>query len=151
MSDKNSSQESREAEKNAGLAGAGGGTLVAVIANQLPDYNIAKPILLYLSPSISILVTGLWAWMQVKVANYVRDKTVDKLIQTAKAKLEDSIASQHISEEYRSNLRRQLEELDSIKIDRIKSKIKALNIITGDDIRRNPKAGNDEENAITRS
>lgn len=153
MSSKDSSQKKKEAQANASWAGAGGGTLVAVVANQLPDQNIAKPTLLYLSPSISILVTAFWVWLQVKVANYVRDKEVEQLIQGAKAELEESIANPHISEEHRSYLRKQLEDLDSININRIKSKIKALNVITGDDVRRNLKVkGNDNlEKVIDRS
>jgi hypothetical protein len=57
----NNSKEKREAQTSAGLAGAGGGTLVAVVANQVPDGNIVKPALQYMAPSISILITALWA------------------------------------------------------------------------------------------
>jgi hypothetical protein len=82
---------------------------------------------------------ALWVWLQVVVANRVQDMQVDGLIKTAKAKLEESIANPHISEEHRSYLRKQLEELDSMNIDRIKSKIQALKVITSEDIKRESK------------
>ncbi|MBJ7297642.1 MAG: hypothetical protein JHC73_15290 [Dolichospermum sp.] len=136
----NDSKEKREAQTSAGLAGAGGGTLVAVIANQIPDSNIAKPVLQYMAPSISILITALWVWLQVTAANHVRDMQVDALVKTAKVKLEESIANPHISEEHRSYLRKQLEQIDSMNIDRIKSKIEAFKVITSEDIKGEAKS-----------
>jgi hypothetical protein len=87
MTASDSSHDRKDVQKDAGLAGAGGGTLVAVIANQFPEGNIAKPTLNYLAPSISILVTALWVWLQVKIANHVRDKEVNQVIEGAKSTL----------------------------------------------------------------
>jgi hypothetical protein len=57
------SKEEKESKTTAGFAGASGGTLIAVIASQLPDDSPAKNLLIYSSPSISILFTLLWGWV----------------------------------------------------------------------------------------
>jgi hypothetical protein len=62
MSTESNSEESKH---TAGLAGAGGGTLVSVIANQLPDTNVLKVPLLYCAPSLSIVIALVLVWAQV--------------------------------------------------------------------------------------
>jgi len=142
MTTENISKEKKDAQTNAGLAGAGSGTLVALIANQLPDSNVIKPILHLSAPSISILVVGLWVWLKVKIANYVRDREVDILIKKAKNTLEKEIANPHITEEYRLILVKQLEDINAININRIKSRIEALEIVRIKDIRRKQNVEN---------
>ncbi len=133
---KNNSKNNISSKTDAGIAGAGGGTLVAVIANQFPDTNVAKSILQYASPSISILLSVLWIWLQVKIANYIRDIEVARLINKTRKKLRERIEDNNISEEHRHKLRKELENLDSIDINRFKSKIKELTIITEEDINK---------------
>jgi|GEM_PF-2758691 len=134
MNLENDSEKKNESKTNASLAGAGGGTLIAVIANQLPNSSVVRPILQYAAPSISILITALWVLIQVKIANHFRDKEVDFLFQKAREKLKRRISDPDISEEHRCFLQKQLEEIDSIDISRIKSKIAKLKVITSKDI-----------------
>jgi hypothetical protein len=126
----NDPNRKKESETSAGLAGAGGGTLVAVIASQLPDDNAAKSLLIYLAPSISILLTLLWGWVRVKILNYINDREFERLIDVAIDKLDTRIADPNISEEYRESLKRKRQEFDEMSIDRIKSQIQAVTIYT---------------------
>jgi hypothetical protein len=126
----NDPNRKKESETSAGLAGAGGGTLVAVIASQLPDDNAAKSLLIYLAPSISILLTLLWGWVRIKFLNYINDREFERLIDVAIDKLDTRIADPNISEEYRDSLKRKRQEFDEMSIDRIKSQIQAVTIYT---------------------
>jgi hypothetical protein len=126
----NDPNRKKESETSAGLAGAGGGTLVAVIASQLPDDNAAKSLLIYLAPSISILLTLLWGWVRIKLLNYINDREFERLIDVAIDKLDTRIADPNISEEYRDSLKRKRQEFDEMSIDRIKSQIQAVTIYT---------------------
>ncbi|WP_144054207.1 hypothetical protein [Pleurocapsa sp. PCC 7319] len=80
---KDSIEESESQSSSASYAGAGGGTIIAVLANQLPDTNIAKPILQYTAPSITVLISFLW----VLLRNHYRDKEVDTLFKKARERL----------------------------------------------------------------
>jgi hypothetical protein len=104
--------------------------LVAVIASQLPDDNAAKSLLIYLAPSISILLTLLWGWARIKILNYISDREFERLINVAMDKLDTRIADPNISEEYRDSLKRKRQEFDEMSIDRIKSQIQAVTIHT---------------------
>ena len=129
-------KESKESQKNAGLAGAGGGTLIAVIANQLPDSHFAKPLLHYSAPSFSILLTALWVWIQVQVVNLARDRAFNSYIRKARQDTEKRIQDPHITEEYRSILQSRLRELDEMKYNRLKSRIMAFAVVTDQDIKK---------------
>jgi hypothetical protein len=130
MNTNNGSSERNESNANAGFAGAGGGTFIAVIANQLPDANIAKPILQYAAPSITILISALWVYIQVKI----RDKEVDYLFKKAREQLKRRIDDPNISEDHRRELQKHLEDIDSLDINRIKSRIESLKVISKDDM-----------------
>jgi hypothetical protein len=129
------SKEEQGSKTTARFAGAGGGTLVAVVASQLPDDSPAKNLLIYLSPSISVLFTLLWGWVQVKVVNYIKDQEAERLIKLAKINIEESIANPNITDEYREDLRKRYQEFDAIRIDRIKSQIQAISIYTIEDVK----------------
>jgi hypothetical protein len=126
----NDPNRKKESETSAGLAGAGGGTLVAVIASQLPDDNATKSLLIYLAPSISILLTLLWGWVRIKLLNYINDREFERLIDVAIDELDTRIADPNISEEYQDSLKRKRQEFDKMSIDRIKSQIQAVTIYT---------------------
>jgi nitrogenase subunit NifH len=126
-------KERKESPASASLAGASGGTLVALLANQIPDENTAK-VLLYLAPSISILFTFLWGWTQVKLIDYLNDKKAVRLTEKAKRILESIIADPNTSEEYREISKKKLEGLNTTIIDRIESQIQAIPLYTSGNI-----------------
>jgi hypothetical protein len=128
-------EDSKQSKTNAGFAGASGGTLVAIVASQLPDDSPAKNLLIYLAPSTSILFTLLWGWIQSRIVNYVKDQEAERLIKKAKVKIEEGIANPNISDEHREYLRKRLQEFDAISIDRLKSQIQAISIYTIEDVK----------------
>jgi hypothetical protein len=132
-------EDSKQSKTNAGFAGASGGTLVAIVASQLPDDSPAKNLLIYLAPSISILFTLLWEWIQARIVNYFKDQEAERLIKKAKIRIEEGIANPNISDEHREYLRQRLQEFDEISIDRLKSQIQAISIYTFEDVKNKIK------------
>jgi hypothetical protein len=127
MNDNNSPHGSKT---GAGAAGVGGGTLLVVIANSLSENNKAKPLLIWAAPSVAVFLGGLWLWLQVKIANYLRDREVQALINNAKRTLEEALNNPKTSEPHRARIRRQLEKLEQVSIERQMERIKAFRIVT---------------------
>lgn len=118
---------------NAGLAGAGGGTLVAVIANELPEGNLLKVPLIYCAPSISLILTMVWVWLQVRIASYFREREVKNLVEDLRNELASKLRDPDISEDTRDQLQKELEELNLISVQRLKERLQSLNVITAED------------------
>lgn len=137
MKDNNGQNKSLESKTPAGLAGAGGGTLIALFASSLDDP--LKEWLLYAAPSISVALSGVWIWAQVAIGNYFRDKEVELLIDNAKEKLEEALKNESTSDEHKEKLRDKLEKLELINVDRFISRVDSLEIITTEDIETHNK------------
>ena len=104
---------------NAGLAGAGGGTLVAVAADELPDSNFLKVPLIYCAPSISLVVTLVWVWLQVRIAGYFREREVKNLVEDLKNELETKLKEENLSKDLRLQFQKELDNLNLISVQRL--------------------------------
>lgn len=125
-----------ESKVGAGAAGVGGGTLLVVIANNLREGNPFKPWLVLAAPSVSIFVGALWLWFRVKVANHLRDREAQLLIDSAKRTLEEALNNPNTSDEHRLTIRKELEKLELLAVGRYLERIKSLKIITESNIDR---------------
>ena len=118
----------------AGLAGAGGGTVLALFAASWPDSSPFKQWAIYAIPSVSILLTAVYVWLQVKIANYVQEKEVASLIETGKQKLQTAMANPNTSDEHKSRLQSELEQLEVLEVERVMARVKSINVITAKDV-----------------
>jgi hypothetical protein len=123
-----------ESKTGAGFAGAGGGTLVAVIASGLEESNPLKHSLLYAAPSLSILLSAAWIWAQVAIANYFRDKEVQLLVGSAKSALESALKNPNTSIEHKEKIRKELEQLELVTVESLMSRVNSLKINTSSDV-----------------
>lgn len=114
----------------AGFAGVGGGTTLAVIANNLPEDNPLKSYLLLASPLATILITTFWVWMYTSINNALRDRQADSLLNKAKNRLSEALNDPNISEKHRAELRENLEELNRIAVKRDKERYSSIQIFT---------------------
>ncbi|MCP4676993.1 MAG: hypothetical protein GY854_16035 [Deltaproteobacteria bacterium] len=128
------SDADKQSKVGAGAAGVGGGTLVAVIANNLPETNALKPWLILIAPSLSIFLGAGWLWLQVKVANYLRDREVQTVIASAKKTLEAALANPLTSNKHRKKIQEELEKLELMAVRRHLERFRSLRIITSADI-----------------
>ncbi len=134
MSDIN--ENKTESKLGAGFAGAGGGTLLAIFASSMEDGNPLKLWLLYAAPTITILLTAIWVWVQVSLTNYLRDKQVKLLIENARNHLENALENNNTSEVHKDKLRSELEQLELITVERVMEQVKSLGVVTTVDIEK---------------
>jgi hypothetical protein len=83
-----------------------------------------------------VALAALWPWVQVKAANYLRDRDEASLIAAATATLRDIIDKPDTSEPHRARLRAKLEEVQILQVDRKLERLKALKVLTVADMRQ---------------
>lgn len=135
----NKGKDADQSRNSAGLAGAGGGTLVAVVANELPDGNFLKVPLIYCAPSISLILTLSWVWLQVRVASYFREREVKNLVENLKVELETKLKERDLPDELRLQFEKELNELKLISVQRLKKRLQSLDVITAKDFSKETK------------
>ncbi|MCI0616779.1 hypothetical protein L0244_27690 [bacterium] len=139
MIDQNTYYLEKKSATSAGAAGVGGGTLLVVIANNLPESSKLKLWLILAAPSVSVFLGALWLWLQVKFANYLRDREARSIINDTRKTLENALSNPNTSDAHRARIRRALEKLDLVTIDRHMERIKSLKVITEEDVAKLPK------------
>src|ERR1700733_11503286 len=118
--------KSTESRVGAGTAGAGGGTLLVVIANYLREGHPLKSWLLLAAPSMSVSLSALWLWLQLRLAHYLRDREANSLIESAKRQLEEALQNRETSPEHRAIIRQKLEMLELVAVGRYFDRIEFL-------------------------
>ena len=123
------SQSIKKSNKvSAGAAGIGGGTLLVLFANQLPEADPLKQWLLLVAPTVSITLTAIWLWLKVEIANFVQDKKVKSLANAAKIALQEALENPLTSDLHKEKIRIHLEEVESLLAARHLSKLKNLRV-----------------------
>jgi len=125
-------QDEKESKAGAIAAGAGGGTLLAVVANTLPESNPAKPWLLLCAPSASIFLSAMWLWAQRQIILYLRDREFRTATRRLIESLEQALDNTRTSPEHRDELRRRLEQVQLVTADKRLEEIRALNLFPTD-------------------
>jgi hypothetical protein len=100
---------------SAGLAGVGGGTLLVLLARQLPDSNPYKAWALLLAPSLSVTLSAALLWFQSILRTYLKLKRNDWVFQRVRTTLENFLSNPHTSAEHKERIRQQLEQLEMVK------------------------------------
>lgn len=125
-----SDAERKESKGGAGAAGIGGGTLLVVIANSLPQDNKFRPLLIWAAPSAAVFLGGLWLFIQYKMNNFLRDHEAKAHFDNAKKILREALNNPLTSNEHRQRLQRELETLEILALSRYLDRIKALKPVT---------------------
>ncbi len=105
-------------QANAGLvAGAGGGTLLVLVANILRSDNPLRPVLLYVAPTFSVFSSALLVWMHRATTEYLDSRAMEINYQRAKKTIERVLANPNTSEEHKASLRRKIEQAETAMAD----------------------------------
>jgi hypothetical protein len=99
-----------------GAAGAGSGTLLVLLANNLPHDNPWKSWLILIAPSLSVAIGILYSWARKSVESYLNKRELAQLIRNAKKTLTEAVQNPNTSEEHRQQLRKELEELEVLLV-----------------------------------
>jgi hypothetical protein len=137
MNPQEDTSKSKESKAGAGAAGIGGGTLLVTLANSLPNESRIKFWLILISPSVSVVLSVIWLWAQVEIANYMQDRKLRSLVKSIKTTLQDALNNPNTSEDHRNVIRKKLEEVEIIIADRELGKIRSLTPITFSEAQRN--------------
>ncbi len=121
-------QKSGGSRLPAGAAGAGGGTLLVLLANNLPPTNPWKSWLALIAPSVSVAVTALAALLKRYFETRLARRELISLISEAKQTLTAALANPQTSEEHKTQLRKELEKLELLSVQADLEKIKALTV-----------------------
>ncbi len=127
-------REGRQKTIGASAAGAGGGTLLIVLANSISVESPWRSVLLYAAPSASVLFSILWLWLKVAVANYVQDLQIRSLARRAKETLDQALSNPNTSSKHKEAMRARMEELEVFLADRHMGRIRSTKLITVADV-----------------
>lgn len=111
---------------SAGIAGAGGGTLLVLLANNLPESYTFKSWLVIIAPSVSIVLSFFWKFISKKTNAYFKVKKVEKSKKLLQKKIDTALQNGIISAEEAAMLKRKMAEIELQSIDNLANKIKSI-------------------------
>src|ERR1041385_7589345 len=115
----------RHAGAGAGVAGAGGGTVLTGIVQTMPD-STAKNILLYMVPSISVGLGVAWFFFSRQVMAWWYERAFQKEKDEAKKITEEQLRNDSNSPELKNEIRKNWESFQKSEIDRKLDHLKSL-------------------------
>lgn len=111
---------------SASIAGASGGTLLVLLANNLPESYPLKSWLVIIAPSVSIVLSLFWKFISKKTNTYFKGKKVEKSKTLLQKKIQAALNNGLISQEEAIVLKRKMIEIELQSIDNLANKIKSI-------------------------
>ncbi|SEW19065.1 hypothetical protein SAMN05428988_2935 [Chitinophaga sp. YR573] len=111
---------------SASIAGASGGTLLVLLANNLPESYPLKSWLVIIAPSVSIVLSLFWKFLSKKTNIYFKGKKVEKSKTLLQKKIQAALNNGLISQEEAIVLKRKMIEIELQSIDNLANKIKSI-------------------------
>ena len=110
----------------AGAAGVGGGTLLVLLSNNLPDTSPWKSWLVIAAPSVTVFFSALWLAALHLIAKRFRAKEKQALFSNFKQTLTSEIDDPHTSLAHKEFLQTQLEKVQRLEISSMYDRIDLL-------------------------
>lgn len=111
---------------SASIAGASGGTLLVLLANNLPESYPLKSWLVIIAPSVSIVLSLFWKYISRKTNAYFKGKKVEKSKILLQRKIQAALDNGLISQKEAATLKRKMIEIELQSIDNLANKIKSI-------------------------
>ena len=102
----------RSSKVAAGAAGISGGSLLVVLAQNLPESNPCKKWLILCAPAATTGMSALWLW----ICQLMQTQKHRKVIQEAQETLHKRMEDLNTSPEHREMLRKELEQIQIIEV-----------------------------------
>ncbi len=106
----------------AGAAGIGGGSLLVVLAQNLPDSDSRKKWLILCAPAVTTFVSAMWLW----ACQIIQERKLRKVLLEAQQTIREHIGDSTTSPGHREILRKQLEELQILTVERYREQVRRL-------------------------
>jgi len=100
----------------AGASGAGGGTLLILLANNLPDNDVLKTWLVLIAPTTSVVISSFWIWSKSRVEKYYLKKNIRSNFLNAKDTIQEALNNPFTSEDHKKQLRKEIEKLERLAV-----------------------------------
>jgi len=111
---------------SASIAGASGGTLLVLLANNLSESYPLKSWLVIIAPSVSIVLSLFWKYLSRKTNAYFKGKKVEKSKVLLQKKIQAALDNGLISQKEAAILKRKMIEIELQSIDHLANKIKSI-------------------------
>ena len=119
-------QNQQPSTTSASIAGASSGTLLVLLASNLPDNYPLKSWLVIIAPSVSIAFSLIWKFLIREKNAYYKRKRVVKFKKLLRKKIEEALNDGLISSDEAATLRRKMIEIELQSIDNLANKIKSI-------------------------
>ena len=113
MSGKNTHTKKPASNLGAGAAGASGGTVLVLLAQNLPEKNPFKSWLVISAPSVSLALSVCWVWMKKYGVEYMKRRHIEK----QKEILAKAIQNPITSPEHHEALRKKYEQVEMEQVE----------------------------------
>jgi len=111
-----------------GAAGAGSGTLLVLLANNLPPSNPWKSWLVIAAPSATVFASVVWIKATAALNAYLRKRELDDLLKRAQVTVVEAMKNDKISAEDREQLQSQYGQLQLLLFQSDVERIKTLRL-----------------------
>lgn len=116
----------RDGHFGAGAAGAGGGTILILVAQNLPESHPWKSWLVTTAPAVTVGVSAMWLWIRSRVNAHLSRKDRAKRFHELRSKILSMIANPETSDAHRDALRRLLEKIEIAEVEYYAIRLKEL-------------------------
>jgi hypothetical protein len=129
VADDNRTQGQKKSSRlTAGATGAGSGTLLVLLANNLPNASPWKSWLVIAAPSASVFASLVWSKATIALESLFRKREFDALVKHAQETLAQALKSDTTSPEHREKLKGELEQLQLLLVQTDVERIKTLRL-----------------------
>lgn len=116
----------RETQIGSGLAGAGSGTLLVVLASTMPEGSPLRAWLTFAAPTVSICAAILVSWALVLTQNLLRDRQVAAIVRRVRRHVAQLEADPNSSATLKEVAHGILEEIDREVLGRELERVRSL-------------------------
>lgn len=121
----------------AGAAGGGIGTVIAALADGMPETSPYKSVLTVSAPLIAIGLSGLWLFLKavyidpyaIRKKDESADTAMDKIVNDAQVHAERVFNDPNSSEEYKREVRKMVEDVEKRRLQKITER---MEVVTAD-------------------
>lgn len=112
----------------ADVAGAGGGTLLLLLAKNLPNTSEYKSWLIILAPTLAVCLSAFWRWISKNIDDYLKERKVERLKSQLRSDIEKALKNPHIPIEQKTILREKLAAFELQNIETLTQAVASIEI-----------------------
>jgi len=109
------------------IAEASSGTLLVLLAENLPESNVYRSWLIIVAPTLSVFIT----WVLKKIDNYFKNKKIKTLQTKLKAEIDKTLADPNscLSTQDKEKLEQYRSEIEMLSVENMRKRLQSISII----------------------